>query len=111
MKWHHFSDSNSPLQNDTSGLPLFKEEWLDDLLSRIFELLQNLHSPDTRSDLSVSGQTGGHTEVQSFLLNDDCMFRCRSPKLPCLSPVAVVAARTKIACNYLQDTIAYSSFM
>lgn len=63
------------LQSDTSGLPLFKEEWLDDLLARIFELLRNLDSPETRSDLSVSGQPGGHTEVQSFLLNDDCMFR------------------------------------
>ena len=64
------------LQAGESPLPLYTEEWLEELLARIFAILSNLDSPETRSDLSTSGQPKADHDCQSFLLNDDCMFRC-----------------------------------
>lgn len=63
------------MQGEAIGLPLYTEEWVEDLLARIFDLLTNVDSPETRSDLSVNGNPGVNHDCQSFLLNDNCMYR------------------------------------
>lgn len=57
------------------GLPLYAEDWLEELMGRIFTLLTNLDSPEVRSDLSATGPRSIDNDCQSFLLHDNCMYR------------------------------------
>lgn len=38
------------LQSGPGSLPLYTEEWVEELLSRVFGILGNLEAPQTRSD-------------------------------------------------------------
>eukprot|EP00891_Asterochloris_glomerata_P001540 jgi/Astpho2/1540/fgenesh1_pg.00026_%23_29_t len=66
------------LQAGHGGLPLDAEEWVEGLLSRIFVILSNLESPETRGDhASNQGNlmTGNSLDHASFLLEGNSMFR------------------------------------
>ena len=62
-------------------IPLDTALWLDELLSRIFAILENLEAPETRSESagSKSGAGGlpGMSESSggSFLMDKQSMFR------------------------------------
>ena len=47
-------------------LPLYTEEWVDELMSRIFAILSNLETPT---------QPGENSDRVSFLLEGNSMFR------------------------------------
>ena len=66
------------LQAGHGGLPLDAEEWVEGLLSRIFVILSNLESPETRGDhASNQGNlmSGNSLDNASFLLEGNSMFR------------------------------------
>lgn len=58
-------------------LPLDTSIWLDDLLSRIFTMLENLEAPETRADTSSTVTAGGLSlPTSSFLIDKQSVFRC-----------------------------------
>lgn len=58
-------------------MPLYTEEWVEELLSRIFSILGNLEAPETRSDhAAVQGNAAAPaSDSASFLLEGNSMFR------------------------------------
>ena len=54
-------------------LPLDTEEWVDELLTRLFAVLTHLEAPETRSEGSAGAQTARRG---SFLLDKTCMYKC-----------------------------------
>lgn len=65
------------LQGGPGSLPLYTEEWVEELLSRIFSILGNLEAPETRSDhAAVQGNAAAPaSDSASFLLEGNSMFR------------------------------------
>ncbi|KAL0043408.1 hypothetical protein WJX79_003790 [Trebouxia sp. C0005] len=65
------------LQSGPGSLPLYTEEWVEELLSRVFGILGNLEAPQTRSDhAAVQGNaTSAASDSASFLLEGNSMFR------------------------------------
>ena len=63
-------------------IPLDTATWLDDLLARVFAVLENLEAPETRSESMASshslfgGANGGHPPSASFILDKQSMFKC-----------------------------------
>ena len=53
-------------------LPLDTEEWVDDLLTRLFAVLTHLEAPETRSE----GSAGVKADQRSFLLDKTSMYKC-----------------------------------
>ncbi|KAK9792661.1 hypothetical protein WJX73_001340 [Symbiochloris irregularis] len=71
-----------PEHSGQAGLiPLDTELWLDELLSRIFTILENLEAPDTRSETAAGRGSfkniiaGSASAGGSFLLEKQSMFR------------------------------------
>lgn len=62
-------------------MPLYTEEWVEELLSRIFSILANLEAPETRSDhAAVQGNASAPaSDSASFLLEGNSMFRYIRP--------------------------------
>ena len=58
-------------------MPLYAEEWVEELLSRVFGILSNLEAPETRSDhAAVQGNaTAAASDQASFLIEGNSMFR------------------------------------
>jgi hypothetical protein len=65
------------LQSGPGSLPLYTEEWVEELLSRVFGILGNLEAPQTRSDhAAVQGNaSSAASDSASFLLEGNSMFR------------------------------------
>ena len=55
------------------GLPLPAEEWVEELLVRVFAILSNLEAPE-RGEHNAGGRDGGDSGL-SFLLAGNSMFR------------------------------------
>ncbi|KAK9865395.1 hypothetical protein WJX84_009143, partial [Apatococcus fuscideae] len=64
----------SQLEAEPSNYPLYVSEWVEELMSRIFAILHNLESPDTRTE-SAAAADAESTHSQSFLLHSESMFR------------------------------------
>ncbi|DBA73425.1 TPA: hypothetical protein ACH3X1_011462 [Trebouxia sp. C0004] len=64
-------------QSGSGSLPLYTEEWVEELLSRVFGILGNLEAPQTRSDhAAVQGNaSSAASDSASFLLEGNSMFR------------------------------------
>lgn len=64
-------------QGGPNGLPLYAEEWVEELLSRVFDILTNLEAPETRSDHSAvqGNSTAAASDQASFLIEGSSMFR------------------------------------
>ena len=62
------------LQIEPQKYPLYLAEWVEELLSRIFAILHNLDSPETRTE-SAAAADAASTHSQSFLLHSESMFR------------------------------------
>lgn len=107
-------------QQEHSGqaglIPLDTELWLDELLSRIFTILENLEAPETRSETAAgrgSYKNGLGGAAGSFLLDKTSMFRCNSQAIQLgivgcgyaatnpLNQVYMVSARSLDPCSYL----------
>ncbi|KAL4431419.1 hypothetical protein ABPG75_006675 [Micractinium tetrahymenae] len=58
----------------TPALPLYTEEWVEELLSRCFAIITNLDSPEHRGEHGAQGQKLA-LEEGSFLLDSNSMFR------------------------------------
>ena len=56
---------------------MYAEEWVEELLSRVFGILSNLEAPETRSDhAAVQGNaTAAASDQASFLIEGNSMFR------------------------------------
>ena len=71
-------------------LPLDTGIWLDDLLSRIFTVLENLEAPETRADTSTatslpfSTAQPGSAPRAAFLMDKQSMFKWVRPLRSCL---------------------------
>lgn len=67
------------MQGGAGDLPLYTQEWVEELLSRVFGILGNLEAPETRSDHSaVQGNaSAAASDHASFLLEGNSMFRYR----------------------------------
>ncbi|KAK9818405.1 hypothetical protein WJX72_012161 [[Myrmecia] bisecta] len=64
------------LEETPAAFPLYTEEWVMELLSRIFAILTNLEAPETRGDhVGSTGGNNGHAASASFLLEGSSMFR------------------------------------
>ena len=65
------------MQSGPGSLPLYTEEWVEELLSRVFGILGNLEAPQTRSDhAAVQGNAAAAaSDSASFLLEGNSMFR------------------------------------
>lgn len=65
------------LQGGPGSLPLYTEEWVEELLARVFSILANLEAPQTRSDhAAVQGNASAPaSDSASFLLEGNSMFR------------------------------------
>ncbi len=59
------------------GLPLPAEEWVEELLVRVFAILGNLEAPE-RGEHGAGSRAGGDSGL-SFLLAGNSMFRCAPP--------------------------------
>lgn len=57
------------------ALPLYTEEWAEELLSRVFSIISNLDAPDHGAEDGGQGEGLGSSEEMSFLLNGNSMFR------------------------------------
>ena len=55
------------------ALPLYTEEWMEELLSRIFIVITNLDAPDASAE--HGGREDGHSDSSTFLLEGTSMFR------------------------------------
>ena len=62
------------------GLLLPAEEWVEELLVRVFAILGNLEAPE-RGEHGAGGRAGGDGGL-SFLLAGNSMFRCATGQGP-----------------------------
>ena len=63
------------VQGGPGSLPLYAEEWVEELLSRVFGILGNLEAPQTRSDHAAVQGNATTAPTASFLLEGNSMFR------------------------------------
>ncbi|KAL3134782.1 hypothetical protein ABBQ32_007768 [Trebouxia sp. C0010 RCD-2024] len=69
--------SSVGIHGEPGSLPLYTEEWVEELLARVFSILANLEAPQTRSDhAAVQGNASAPaSDSASFLLEGNSMFR------------------------------------
>ncbi|KAK9835280.1 hypothetical protein WJX84_012367 [Apatococcus fuscideae] len=88
------------LEAEPQHYPLYLSEWVEELMSRIFAILHNLDSPETRTE-SAAAADAASTHSQSFLLHSESMFRPMAEMLMGRLPPSVAEQTIKQLARFL----------